>query len=126
MVMLTVRSFWWRTRCCQTLCRAFTACSSFHGCSWDWIVRLAPCSPRPIMSDIPEVIFDLSGIDFDTPGKRHYQLAFHLDSAWGYSLVPFTVVRGGAGYGAGIAVFGGTHGNEYEGQIAVKRLCQDL
>jgi predicted deacylase len=23
-------------------------------------------------------------------------------------------------------VFGGTHGNEYEGQIAVKRLCQDL
>jgi predicted deacylase len=26
----------------------------------------------------------------------------------------------------GVAVFGGTHGNEYEGQIAVKRLCHDL
>ncbi|MGH8638776.1 MAG: hypothetical protein ACREUZ_16685, partial [Burkholderiales bacterium] len=26
----------------------------------------------------------------------------------------------------GIAVIGGTHGNEYEGQIAVKRLCRDL
>ncbi len=26
----------------------------------------------------------------------------------------------------GIAVFGGTHGDEYEGQIAVTRLCRDL
>ena len=26
----------------------------------------------------------------------------------------------------GVAVFGGTHGNEWEGQVAVKRLCQDL
>src|SRR5215467_10593726 len=55
----------------------------------------------------------------DTPGKRHYQLALHLDSAWGYSLVPMTVVRGGDRGDTGIAVIGGTHGNEYEGQIAV-------
>ena len=34
------------------------------------------------MSDSTEVIFDLARVDFDTPGKRHYQLAFHLDSAW--------------------------------------------
>jgi predicted deacylase len=26
----------------------------------------------------------------------------------------------------GVAVFGGTHGNEWEGQVAVKRLCRDL
>jgi predicted deacylase len=75
------------------------------------------------MPDTPEIIFDLSRVDFDTPGKRHYQLAFHLDSAWGYSLVPLTVVRGTAGNTPGVAVIGGTHGNEYEGQIAVKRLC---
>lgn len=78
------------------------------------------------MSDTPALVFDFSAIDFETPGKRHYQLGFHLDSAWGYSLVPMTVVRGTADGGAGVALFGGTHGNEYEGQIAVKRLCRDL
>jgi predicted deacylase len=72
------------------------------------------------------IIHDLSVLDFDTPGKRHYQLAFHLDSAWGYSLVPMTVVRGPVYQAPGIAVIGGTHGNEYEGQIAVKRLSQNL
>ncbi len=40
------------------------------------------------------VIHDVAQIDFDTPGKRHYQLAFHLDSSWGYSLLPLTVIRG--------------------------------
>jgi predicted deacylase len=78
------------------------------------------------MPDTPEVIFNLANVDFDTPGKRHCQLAFHLDSAWGYSLVPMTVVRGAAGDGAGVAVIGGTHGNEYEGQVAVKSLCQSM
>lgn len=78
------------------------------------------------MPETPQLVYDLSAIDFDTPGKRHYQLAFHLDSAWGYSLVPLTLVRGTAGGAPGVAVIGGTHGNEYEGQIAVKRLCQEL
>ena len=80
------------------------------------------------MPDSPEVIYDFARVDFDAPGKRHYQLAFHLDSAWGYSLVPLTVVRGAAGSSdcTGVAVIGGTHGNEYEGQIAVKRLCRSL
>jgi predicted deacylase len=78
------------------------------------------------MSEAPQLVYDLTAIDFDTPGKRHYQLAIHLDSAWGYSLVPMTVVRGAAGDAPGVAVFGGTHGNEYEGQVAVKRLCRDL
>lgn len=78
------------------------------------------------MSEAPQLIHDPSAIDFDTPGKRHYQIAFHLDSAWGYSLVPLTVVRGASGDAPGVAVIGGTHGNEYEGQVAVKRLCQDL
>jgi len=70
-------------------------------------------------------------IDFDKPGKAHYRLAFHLDSGWGSSLVPITVING---YRSGktsmelpgLAAFGGTHGNEWEGQVAVKRLCQEL
>ncbi|MGH9161521.1 MAG: succinylglutamate desuccinylase [Vicinamibacteraceae bacterium] len=67
-------------------------------------------------------------VDFDLPGKHHYRLAFHLDSRWGYSLVPMTVINGPPAQdaGTGIAIIGGTHGNEYEGQIAVKRLCRDL
>ena len=71
---------------------------------------------------------DPAAIDFTRPGKHHYRAAFHLDGSWGYSLVPITVVNGlrpGSDQ-PGVAVFGGTHGNEYEGQIAVKRLCRDL
>jgi predicted deacylase len=73
------------------------------------------------------VAYSADGIDFTSPGKRHYQVAFHLDGAWGYSLVPLTVIVGNRGPNPnGIVCFGGTHGNEYEGQIAVKRLCADL
>lgn len=76
---------------------------------------------------MPEIAHSAADIDFETPGKRHYQVAFHLDGAWGYSLVPLTVIVGRNGTNAnGVICFGGTHGNEYEGQIAVKRLCADL
>lgn len=78
---------------------------------------------------MPAIIHDFAALDFDTPGKRDYQVAFHLDSSWGYSLVPLTVVRGSANPASdptGVAVFGGTHGNEWEGQVAGKRLCHDL
>ncbi|MFN7939899.1 MAG: succinylglutamate desuccinylase/aspartoacylase family protein [Bryobacteraceae bacterium] len=73
------------------------------------------------------VVHHASEIDFDSPGKRHYQVAFHQDGTWGYSLVPLTVVVGARGTNPnGVLCFGGTHGNEYEGQIAVKRLARDL
>jgi predicted deacylase len=76
---------------------------------------------------MPEIVYDPASIDFDRPGKHHYQVAFHLDGAWGYSLVPLTVVNGRRGGNPnGVLCFGGTHGNEYEGQIAIKRLCRDL
>ena len=77
------------------------------------------------------IIHHPSEIDFDKPGKTHYRVAFHLDSGWGSSLVPITIINGyGAGKATttlqGLAAFGGTHGNEWEGQVAVKRLCQEL
>jgi predicted deacylase len=80
---------------------------------------------------MPTVVYNPAEIDFAKPGKSHYQVAFHLDSSWGYSLVPLTVINGLRSGGEtvearGVAVFGGTHGNEWEGQIAVKRLCRDL
>jgi predicted deacylase len=80
---------------------------------------------------MPTIIHHPDQIDFDKPGKHHYRVAFHLDSGWGYSLVPLTVINGlkpcpaGADV-LGLAAFGGTHGNEWEGQVAVKQLCQDL
>jgi predicted deacylase len=78
----------------------------------------------------PTVIHDPALIDFTRPGKHHYQIAFHLDSGWGYSLVPLTVINGMAAASSaecpGVVAFGGTHGNEYEGPVAVKRLCRDL
>lgn len=89
-------------------------------------------NPEPRKPTLPELIHQFDGLDFDTPGKRHYRVAFHVDSGWGYSLVPLTVIRGTGLPSAvqtplpGIAIFGGTHGNEWEGQIAVKRLCLDL
>ncbi len=80
---------------------------------------------------MPAILHHPSQIDFDKPGKHHYRLAFHVDSGWGYSLVPITVINGLrlAADGVkplGLAAFGGTHGNEWEGQVAVKRLCQEL
>lgn len=76
---------------------------------------------------MPNVIYDPAVIDFDKPGVNHYQVAFHLDGTWGYSLVPLTVINGLRGANPnGVICFGGTHGNEYEGQVSVKRLCTDL
>jgi predicted deacylase len=76
---------------------------------------------------MPTIIYDPADIDFDRPGAHHYQVAFHLDGTWGYSLVPLTVINGLRGRNPnGVICFGGTHGNEYEGQVAVKRLCTDL
>jgi predicted deacylase len=77
------------------------------------------------------VIYDPSNIDFELAGKHHYQIAFYHDSSWDYSLVPLTVINGldsvpGKESPPGVAAFGGTHGNEWEGQVSVKRLCHDL
>jgi len=86
---------------------------------------------RTRKEEMPEILHHPSQIDFNRPGKHHYRLAFHMDSGWGYSLVPITVINGlrppfNDATTPGLAAFGGTHGNEWEGQVAVKRLCQEL
>ncbi|GAB4426786.1 MAG: N(2)-acetyl-L-2,4-diaminobutanoate deacetylase DoeB [Chloroflexi bacterium OHK40] len=65
-------------------------------------------------------------IDFNRPGKHLYELAFHYDGEWGNALVPMAVINGQAGPGPGLVAFGGTHGDEYEGQLAVWRLMHEL
>jgi len=71
-------------------------------------------------------IHTFSDIDFSRPGTSHYEVAFHHDGTWGNVLVPLTVINGRRGPGKTVACFGGTHGNEYEGQVAVWRLAQEL
>jgi predicted deacylase len=80
---------------------------------------------------VPEVIYDPSQTDFSRAGKHHYQVAFHQDSSWGYSLVPLAVITGLRKSApqprtTGVMASGGIRGNEYEGPVAVKRLCHDL
>lgn len=71
-------------------------------------------------------VHDVADIDFDRPGKTLYEVAFHYDGEWGNALVPLAVINGTAGSGRGVAAFGGTHGDEYEGQVAVWRLMTEL
>ena len=74
-----------------------------------------------------EIIHNPATIDFDKPGKHFYEVAFHLDGTWGYAMVPLCVINGTAGpRQQSIACFGGTHGNEYEGQVSVWRMMHDL
>lgn len=71
-------------------------------------------------------IHTFSEIDFNRPGKAHYEVAFHHDGTWGNVLVPLTVIYGHRGPGKTVACFGGTHGNEYEGQVGVWQLASEL
>ncbi len=73
-----------------------------------------------------QTIHTFSQIDWSAPGRSHYEVAFHHDGTWGNVLVPLTVINGHRGPGKTVAVFGGTHGNEYEGQVGVWKLALDL
>src|SRR5512138_61946 len=74
-----------------------------------------------------EFVVNPASIDFDKPGKHFYEVGLHLDGTWGYAMIPLCVINGTAGpRRQSMACFGGTHGNEYEGQVAVWRLMHDL
>lgn len=73
-----------------------------------------------------ETVFDFETLDLERPGKSFYQLSFAHDGDWASILVPLIVINGERGRGPSIVVFGGTHGNEYEGQVAALRLAHAL
>ncbi len=73
-----------------------------------------------------QIIYNHDEIDFDRPGKSLYEVAFHYDGEWGYAMVPMAVINGRGPRRKSIVAFGGTHGNEYEGQVSVWRLMHDL
>lgn len=80
------------------------------------------------MEDLGRVQCDIS---LDAPGIRAGTLQLPLstnESAWGRLLTPIVVARGSAGPNAGPTVIltGASHGDEYEGPLAIMRLLQTL
>lgn len=68
-----------------------------------------------------------SGLDFESPGRRDYWVALEHDTMWGAQLIPVTVWVGPkAQPGKGLVAFGSTHGNEYEGPVALKQLLGEI
>ncbi|MBV8914582.1 MAG: succinylglutamate desuccinylase/aspartoacylase family protein [Acetobacteraceae bacterium] len=66
-------------------------------------------------------------LDFESRGRRDYWIALEHDSIWGDWLIPLTVFVGPeARPGQGLVAFGSTHGNEYEGPVALKHLVREL
>jgi predicted deacylase len=66
-------------------------------------------------------------LDLDSPGRRDYWVALEHDTMWGSHLVPLTVWVGSqASSGRGLVAFGSTHGNEYEGPVALKQLLREI
>jgi N2-acetyl-L-2,4-diaminobutanoate deacetylase len=66
-------------------------------------------------------------LDLQSPGRRDYWVRLEHDSIWGEHLIPLTVLVGPrAESGRGMVLFGGTHGNEYEGPVVVKNLLREI
>jgi N-alpha-acetyl-L-2,4-diaminobutyrate deacetylase len=66
-------------------------------------------------------------LDLDSPGRRDYWVALEHDTLWGDHLVPLSVWVGDqAREGQGLVAFGSTHGNEYEGPVALKHLLHEI
>ncbi len=66
-------------------------------------------------------------LDLEAGGKQHGYLSVthsRNDSAWGSVRVPVTVVNNGAG--PTVLFTGGNHGDEYEGPVALMKLCRWL
>lgn len=73
------------------------------------------------------IIVRPDALDFDTIGRRDYLVALPHDSIWGDHLVPLTVFVGPeARPGEGLVAFGSTHGNEYEGPVAIRHLLDEI
>ena len=75
----------------------------------------------------PRQIVWPSDLDLQSPGRRDYWVALEHDTMWGSQLIPLTVWVGpDAAPGKGLVAFGSTHGNEYEGPVALKQLLHEI
>lgn len=68
-----------------------------------------------------------AAIDFDSPGRRDYWVALEHGTIWGAHLIPLTVIVGPKTQpGKGLVAIGSTHGNEYEGPVAIKNVLAEV
>src|SRR5690348_9459535 len=66
-------------------------------------------------------------VDVNSPGRRDYFVELEHPSIWGHYLIPVTVMVGPkAEPGRGLLATGATHGNEYEGPIALRHLLNEI
>jgi N-alpha-acetyl-L-2,4-diaminobutyrate deacetylase len=76
---------------------------------------------------MPRIVVQPADLDVETPGRRDYWVALEHDTLWGAQLIPVTVFVGPqAQPGQGLVAFGSTHGNEYEGPVALKLLLHEI
>ena len=76
---------------------------------------------------MPREIVTPVNLDLESPGRRDYWVSLPHDSIWGEWLVPLTVWVGpDVRVGRGLVAFGSTHGDEYEGPVALKHLLRDI
>ncbi len=67
------------------------------------------------------------GLDLDSPGKRIGCIDLHHSDeahAFGVIPLPLAVIKGGQG--PTLLLMAGNHGDEYEGQVILRRLIEDL
>src|SRR3954447_20914266 len=83
--------------------------------------------PGPTHADRAAEVVRAADVDLDLPGRRDYLVALPHDSIWGDHLIPMTVLVGPAAQpGRGLVAFGGTHGDEYDGPIALAHLRREI
>jgi len=78
-------------------------------------------------TDVPREVIPPSALDVESAGRRDFWVALPPTSGSVPHLIPLTVMVGTeAKPGKGLVVFGGTHGNEYEGPVAIKHLVRAI
>ncbi len=76
---------------------------------------------------MPDESLISTDVDYDRDGKQHGRLAVPQSTnsaGWANYFIPITVIRNGPGPTA--ALFGGNHGDEYEGPVALMKLARAL
>jgi len=73
------------------------------------------------------VVVKPADLDLESVGRRDYWVALEHDTMWGAQLIPLTVWVGPkAERGKGLVAIGSTHGNEYEGPVALRSLLGEI
>jgi N-alpha-acetyl-L-2,4-diaminobutyrate deacetylase len=86
-------------------------------------------SPNATLKEDPMTVVTqiTTEIDYERPGKQHGYLRVpysHNLAGWASLQVPITVIKGSDG--PTLLAFGGTHGDEFEGPVALKKLARSV